>query len=71
VPCFERFLAKLDENGIIAADNMLEPEVVRPYAEAYRAAVRAVTSLQSVLLPIGHGVELSCVWRAAPAIGGL
>jgi predicted O-methyltransferase YrrM len=71
VPCFERFLPKLDENGIIAADNMPEPEVVRPYAEAYRAAVRAVTSLQSVLLPIGQGVELSCVWRAAPAIGGL
>ncbi len=69
VPCFERFLPKLAENGIIAADNMLEPKVVRPQAEIYRATVRAETSLQTVLLPIGQGVELSCVWRAAPAGG--
>jgi len=67
VPCFERFLPKLAENGIVAADNMLEPKVVRPQAELYRAAVRAVSSLQSVLLPIGQGIELSCVWRAPPA----
>lgn len=69
VPCFERFLPKLAENGIIAADNMLEPKVVRPQAEIYRAAVRAVPSLQSVLLSIGQGIELSCVWRARVGIG--
>ncbi len=69
VPCFERFLPKLAENGIIAADNMLQPEAVRPQAEIYRAAVRAVPWLQSVLLPIGQGIELSCVWRSAPAAG--
>jgi predicted O-methyltransferase YrrM len=69
VPCLERFLPKLAENGIIAADNMLQPEVVRPQAEIYRAAVRAVPWLQSVLLPIGQGIELSCAWRTAPAAG--
>lgn len=67
VPCLERFLPKLAENGIIAADNMLEPKVARPEAEAYRAAVRNVPWLQSVLLPIGQGVEVSCAWRAKPA----
>ena len=67
VPCLERFLPKLAENGIIAADNMLEPKAVRPEAETYRAAVRAVPWLQSVLLPIGQGVEVSCAWRAKPA----
>lgn len=67
VPCLERFLPKLAENGIIAADNMLEPKVARPEAEAYRAAVRDVPWLHSVLLPIGQGVEVSCAWRAKPA----
>lgn len=66
VPCLERFLPKLAENGIIAADNMLEPKAVRPEAEVYRAAVRAVPWLQSVLLPIGQGVEVSCAWRTKP-----
>ena len=36
-------------------------------AEAYRAAVRAKGDLQSVLLPLGSGIELSCVWRGAIA----
>lgn len=66
IPCFKRILPKLAENGILAADNMLEPKVVRPQAEAYRAVVRAEPSLQSVLLPIGQGIELSCVWRRPP-----
>ena len=64
IPCLERFLPKLANNAVIAADNMLEPKIVRPEAEKYRAAVRAVPWLQSVLLPIGQGIELSCAWRS-------
>jgi hypothetical protein len=60
---FERFLPKLAENGIIAADNMIEPVAARADAERYRAAVRAHPELQTVLLPIGQGIELSCLWR--------
>jgi len=67
IPCFELFLPKLADNAIIAADNMLEPKVVRPQAEEYRAAVRAVKFVHSVLLPIGQGIELSCIWRSEPA----
>jgi len=67
IPCFERFLPKLAENAIIAADNMLEPKIVRQEAEAYRAKVRTVASLQSVLLPVGQGIELSCLWRTPPS----
>jgi predicted O-methyltransferase YrrM len=66
VPCFEVFYPKLGDNAIIAADNMLEPRYVRPEAEAYRAAVRSKSDLQSALLPIGNGIELSCVWRKPP-----
>ena len=67
IPCFEKLYPKLAENGVIAADNMLEPAMSRPDAEAYRAAVGACGDLQSVLLPIGSGIELSCLWRSGPA----
>jgi predicted O-methyltransferase YrrM len=63
VPCLEVLHPKLADNAIIAADNMIHPEMARAEAEAYRAAVRSRTDLQSVLLPIGSGIELSCVWR--------
>jgi predicted O-methyltransferase YrrM len=62
VPCLELFYGKLAPNAVIVADNMLFPEMVRADAEAYRAAVRAKKNLQSVLLPIGNGIELSCLW---------
>lgn len=59
LPCFELIHPKLAPGAIIAADNMLLPEVVRPQAEAYRARVRAAGDLDSVLLDIGNGVEIS------------
>ena len=66
VPAFEIFRHKLVEHAIIAADNMLQPEMARPDAERYRAAVRDRPEFQSVLLPIGQGIELSCLWRKPP-----
>jgi predicted O-methyltransferase YrrM len=63
IPCFEKLYPKLANNGVIAADNMLEPAMSRPDAEAYRSVVRACADLQTVLLPIGSGIELSCLWR--------
>jgi predicted O-methyltransferase YrrM len=50
------------EGGIIAADNILFPEIVRADAEAYRRAVRAISAAESALLPIGQGIELSSFW---------
>ena len=64
IPCLNGFYPKLADNAVIAADNMLYPEMVRADAEAYRAAVKAKGNLQSVLLPIGNGIELSCLWKA-------
>jgi len=63
IPCLKKLYPKLAHNALVAADNMLEPSMSRPEAEAYRAAVRAKADLQTVLLPIGSGIELSCVWR--------
>ena len=62
IPCLDRFYPKLADQALIAADNMLYPEISRPDAQAYRDAVAAKADLQSVLLPIGSGIELSCRW---------
>jgi predicted O-methyltransferase YrrM len=59
LPCFELVHPKLAPGAIIAADNMLLPEIVRPQAEAYRKRVRAVGDLDSVLLVVGNGIEIS------------
>ena len=59
LPCFELVHPKLAPGGVICADNMLIPESVRPQAEAYRARVRAAGDLDSVLVDVGNGIELS------------
>ncbi|HEX3602786.1 MAG TPA: class I SAM-dependent methyltransferase [Steroidobacteraceae bacterium] len=63
VPCLNSFYGKLADNAVIAADNMLYPETVRADADAYRDAVKAKGNLQSLLLPVGNGIELSCLWK--------
>lgn len=60
VPSLDLIYPKLANGGVIAADNILLPEVVRPQAAAYRAAVRARPDLETMLLPIGQGIELTC-----------
>lgn len=67
LPCFEAFYPKLSEEAVIAADNMIEPEMARPEVRAYRAAVKAKADLQTALLPIGSGIELAVRWSAGNA----
>jgi len=62
VPGFEAIYPKLSEEGIIASDNMIQPEGARPSARALRAAIRAKPDLQTALLPIGQGIELTVKW---------
>jgi predicted O-methyltransferase YrrM len=64
LPCFEALYPRLSEEGIIAADNMIEPEMARPEVRAYRAAVVANGDMQTALLPIGSGIELAVKWNA-------
>jgi predicted O-methyltransferase YrrM len=63
-PCFDAFYPKLSEEAIIASDNMISPEIARPDVRVYREAVRAKADLQTALLPIGQGIELSVKWSA-------
>lgn len=64
LPCFEALYPKLADEAVIAADNMIHPATARESARAYRAAVAAKPDLQTALLPIGQGVELTVRWRA-------
>jgi predicted O-methyltransferase YrrM len=59
VPVFELLHPKLAPGALVIADNMIEPASARPYAQAYRQAVRAARDMTSVLLPVGNGIELS------------
>jgi predicted O-methyltransferase YrrM len=64
LPCFEALYPKLAEEGVICADNMIFPEMARPEVRAYRAAVQGKADLQTALLPIGQGIELTVKWSA-------
>jgi predicted O-methyltransferase YrrM len=69
IPCLRALYPKLADEGIIAADNMIEPSMVREDVRKYRAAVRSLPDMQTTLLPIGSGIELSTKW--SPANGKL
>jgi predicted O-methyltransferase YrrM len=59
VPCFDRFVGKLSAGAIVVADNMLIPESSREHAASYRRHVRDAGCLDSILLPVGSGLEVS------------
>lgn len=63
VSCLELIAPKLAPGAILVADNMLRPEAARADANAYRARVRAYPGMESVLLNVGSGIEVS---RYAP-----
>jgi predicted O-methyltransferase YrrM len=67
LPCFEALYPKLSEEGIIAADNMIDPPDHREDVREYRVGVRAKGNLQQVLLPFGQGIELAVKWSAGNA----
>lgn len=59
ITVLEKLLPKLCPGALIAADNMLEPQATRPAADAYRAYLAARPDLETVLVPIGNGVEIT------------
>lgn len=59
VPCLDLFYPKLAPGAVIVADNMIHPAAHHGDAAAYRRAVRAKPQMQSLLLPVGQGIELS------------
>ncbi|WP_322092563.1 O-methyltransferase [Paraburkholderia bannensis] len=57
VPCLERFYPKLKSGAIVVADNIIRPGGEN--ARAYQNAIRSKAGMQSVLLPVGTGIEIS------------
>ncbi|HWF77596.1 MAG TPA: DUF1442 domain-containing protein [Caulobacteraceae bacterium] len=57
VPCLEAFYPKLNPGAIIVADNMIRPG--GDEVKAYGKRVRAIPKIDSVLLPVGSGLEVS------------
>jgi predicted O-methyltransferase YrrM len=46
------------------SDNIVLPKGAREAERAYRAAVKAKPDLQTVLLPLGSGIEVSVKWSS-------
>jgi predicted O-methyltransferase YrrM len=67
VECLDLFYPKLAPGAFIAADNMLLPVNYRDDALKYRKHVRSKPKIDSVLLPVGSGVELSRYNDPVPA----
>jgi predicted O-methyltransferase YrrM len=63
VPCFDLLIPKLSTGAVVVADNMLYPEMWLAEANAYRAHVRTVPGIDSILLPVGSGLEISRITR--------
>jgi predicted O-methyltransferase YrrM len=61
LPAFDLLYPKLAPGAIVIADNMLLPEIVRPQADAYRKKVRSMGNLDSVLVEVGNGIEITRV----------
>ena len=59
VDCFDLFYPKLAAGALVVADNMILPEDYRQDAFRYRQHVRSKPQIDSVLLPVGSGIELS------------
>ena len=59
IPCFDLFYPKLRPGALIIADNMITPESSRKEAAAYQKHIRTMPGIQSLLLNVGFGLELS------------
>jgi predicted O-methyltransferase YrrM len=59
ISCFDLFYPKLQPGALVVADNMIFPESSREHAEAYRKHIRTKAGIESVLLSVGTGLELS------------
>jgi predicted O-methyltransferase YrrM len=59
VPCFDLFLPKLNPGAWVIADNMIHPPFDQAQAAVYRKRVRETNAFDTLLMPIGSGIEVS------------
>ncbi|MFK8163940.1 MAG: O-methyltransferase [Lewinella sp.] len=59
LPSFELFFPKLNQGAYVIGDNMIFPPNQKEEVNAYRTAVKATDAFDTILLPIGSGIEVS------------
>lgn len=59
LPCFEIMLPKLAPGAILVADNMISPADAKEEVARYKDRLRATGKFESMLLPVGSGLEVS------------
>lgn len=59
IPCLEAVKNKLNSEAFLIADNILHPPHHKKEADAYRTRIKAINRFDSVLLPLGSGLEVS------------
>ena len=59
VPCFDLFFPKLNKGAWVIGDNMIFPPNAHLEVSAYRNRIKEIQAFDTVLLPIGSGVETS------------
>ncbi len=58
VPCLDLVYPKLSPGAFVVADNMIYPQATQADVAIYRRRIREL-EFDSVLLPVGSGIELS------------
>jgi predicted O-methyltransferase YrrM len=59
VPCLNLLFPKLNKGAWVIADNMIYPEHDIKETTVYRNCIRATNAFDTVLMPIGSGIEVS------------
>ncbi len=57
--CLDLLYPKLSSQAIVVADNMVLPEEARQTTRAFQSHIRSLPGVDSVLLPLGTGIEVS------------
>jgi len=59
VACFELLSRRLGSGAVVVADRMIYPESQVAESERYRKRIRSGGDFESVLLPVGSGLEVA------------
>jgi predicted O-methyltransferase YrrM len=59
IPCFDLFYPKLNKGAYVISDNMIFPPHSKIEMDIYRNHLKNTKAFDSVLLPIGSGIEIS------------
>lgn len=59
IPCLDAFYPKLSPGALVVADNATYPPDAYREVKRYRDAVRSKPHIESILVPVGNGIEIS------------